>query len=446
MLSAQIQIARHTARVRRWLPAVLAGLALVAGGTVLAQDAGTGAVAGESGVDASLPASADPVDTSAAAPDSAADETAAVEPADAAAVEDDGGGEAPAPADDQALIVAELAPLAARSLLLDIDESDQRAIVVGERGHVLVSESRQDWRQVEGVPTRSTLTAVATVGNHAWAVGHAQVVLHSADGGLSWQRQHADPYDPDDFDDIANGAPLLDVLFLDERRGLAIGAYGLLLRTADGGATWERGSVSTGAATQAADVAAAAPAGDDAAADDAAGADDEDDSWTFSDDELALEELSDPHLNAVARTGSGGLLIVAERGSAFRSRDDGATWERLSIPYDGSMFGAIGYAGDRVLVFGLRGNVFETRDLGDTWTAVDTGTEQTLQGGAALDEDGGAVLVGSNGVVLVRRDGNEPFRQFTTAEGGVLADVLPVGGPSSLVVVGENGIGRFGPN
>jgi photosystem II stability/assembly factor-like uncharacterized protein len=64
--------------------------------------------------------------------------------------------------------------------MLDFAEGDQRAIAVGERGHVLVSESRSDWRQVEGVPTRATLTAVAAVGDHAWAVGHDGTILHSA--------------------------------------------------------------------------------------------------------------------------------------------------------------------------------------------------------------------------------------------------------------------------
>ena len=87
-------------------------------------------------------------------------------------------GEAPpASADsDPSVLTAETLPLASRSLILDITSGDGRAIAVGERGHILVSESRSDWRQVEGVPTRSTLTAVTTVGEHAWAVGHDGVI------------------------------------------------------------------------------------------------------------------------------------------------------------------------------------------------------------------------------------------------------------------------------
>ncbi|MBK8284566.1 MAG: hypothetical protein IPK97_06570 [Ahniella sp.] len=81
----------------------------------------------------------------------------------------------------------------------------------------------------------------------------------------------------------------------------------------------------------------------------------------FDASDLDLDEETDPHLNAIARTGNGNLFIVAERGAAFRSRDDGgSTWERIQLPYEGSMFGVIGGEGDHVLSFGLRGNVYES--------------------------------------------------------------------------------------
>lgn len=358
--------------------------------------------------------------------------------AQAPSTDDDASTQArPAAPVDPAMLPTEPAPLADASLLLDIAAGEQRAIAVGERGHVLVSESREDWRQVADVPTRSTLTGIATAGSHAWVVGHDQVVLHSADDGLHWERQHLAPYEPGNWDDITNGAPLLDVLFLDDQRGFAIGAYGLMLATSDGGTHWERGSINDRLQD---DEAAMADGGADADAglDDAGeGADD----WTFSDEDLLLEELTDPHLNAIARTGSGALFIAAERGSAYRSRDEGESWERISIPYDGSMFGVLGFDGEHVLVFGLRGNAFESHDLGSTWTALDTGTEQTLQGGTVV-AGGGVVLVGSGGVVLVRQGAGDPFQQFLHDEGGALADVLPLAG-RDMVLVGERGIARF---
>lgn len=318
---------------------------------------------------------------------------------------------------------AEVARLSQQSLLLGFAETDQRAIAVGARGAILVSESRSDWRQLSDVPTRSTLTAVAAVGNQAWAVGHDQVILHSSDGGLTWERQHAAPFSEDNLDDPRNGAPFLDVLFLDANTGFAVGAYGLMMRTEDAGANWT--SVPITAQSEA-----------DAEEEEVVEADD---SWTFSDEDLMLEEESNPHLNGIAVTGSGALFIAAERGSAYRSRDGGESWERLQLPYDGSMFGVIGYGGDHVLLYGLRGHVFESTDLGDNWSEVETGTELSLQGGAPLNGNG-AVLVGSNGLLAWRNDGDGDFQSAKLSDAGSLASVLPVGGSGQLVCAGENGI------
>jgi len=329
-------------------------------------------------------------------------------------------------ASDPSVLPVESMQLSTYSLILAITEGDQRAIAVGERGHILVSESRQDWRQVTDVPTRSTLTAVAAVGNRAWAVGHDQVILYSPDGGISWQRQRAQPFHEDNIDDPRNGAPFLDVLFLDQQTGFAVGAYGLMLRTNDAGETWTQVPITAESEAAAAASAAAGPTREE---------------WTFSDEDLALDEESDPHLNAIVRTGDGSLFVAGERGSAFRSTDSGTSWERIQLPYEGSMFGAIGYDGRRVLVFGLRGNALETRDLGDTWTELDTGVELSLQGGAALGGTG-AVIVGNDGLVLVRGEDGE-FRRRKLESGGVLSSVLPVGGSGQLVVAGEHGVKRF---
>ena len=53
-----------------------------------------------------------------------------------------------APAPDASVQYSEVLPLVARqSLILGLTEAASRAVAVGERGHVLVSESRSDWRR-----------------------------------------------------------------------------------------------------------------------------------------------------------------------------------------------------------------------------------------------------------------------------------------------------------
>jgi photosystem II stability/assembly factor-like uncharacterized protein len=330
---------------------------------------------------------------------------------------------------------AETVPLAAHSLLLDLTRAGDRYVAVGARGDVLLSNDGREWRQAQ-VPTRATFTAVTAIDAQIWAVGHDGVIAHSADGGEHWKLQRQDPWKPpaegsDALHDSRQGVPLLDVLFTDATHGYAVGAYSLALRTDDGGETWQPMTVAAAPAEKSTSAEGGADSGKDA-------------SWTMSKGEKTIGQEATPHFNAIARTGGGALLIVGERGSAFRSRDAGATWQRLQLPYDGSMFGVIGYAGDHVLAFGLRGHVFESTDLGEHWNLLDTGTELSLMGGAALPGDG-AAIVGANGIVLVRTKPGEPLTSHVDQPAGTLAAVLPMADGTDLLVAGENGVSVYNP-
>ncbi|MEX5669377.1 YCF48-related protein, partial [Pseudomonas neuropathica] len=63
-----------------------------------------------------------------------------------------------------------------------------------------------------------------------WAVGHDAQILASEDGGVTWTKQ---------FEDLKRESPLLDVWFQDVDSGFAVGAYGALMATTDGGQHWE---------------------------------------------------------------------------------------------------------------------------------------------------------------------------------------------------------------
>ena len=140
-----------------------------------------------------------------------------------------------------ALEYSSKAPLVSRSLLLDGTAVDGTMVVVGERGHVLVStDNGGTWKQAD-VPSRATLTGVFFHDQHlGWAVGHDQVILKTHDGGRSWKQVYSSP---------EADRPLLDVWFADSLKGFAIGAYGLLLKTTDGGNTWSQRYVKIGRAS-----------------------------------------------------------------------------------------------------------------------------------------------------------------------------------------------------
>ncbi|MGL6014358.1 MAG: WD40/YVTN/BNR-like repeat-containing protein, partial [Shewanella oncorhynchi] len=124
-------------------------------------------------------------------------------------------------------IFSQVQPLAASSLILDIANVGAGLVAVGERGHALVYDG--SWHQV-ATPVISQLTKVFFLNEkRGWAVGHDATILHTQDGGQTWQLQmHSTEIEK----------PFLDVVFLDENNGIAIGAYGLFYRTNDGGAQW----------------------------------------------------------------------------------------------------------------------------------------------------------------------------------------------------------------
>ncbi|WP_221799596.1 WD40/YVTN/BNR-like repeat-containing protein [Oceanobacter mangrovi] len=325
------------------------------------------------------------------------------------------------------------------ALMLDIAETSAgRLVAVGAYGNIIYSDDQGNRWQQAAVPVRVTLTSVMFAdASHGWATGHDGVILASTDGGQSWQLQfdghaankamieasqslleqaeelQAEVADGDDdmaiedadaavenatfaledaqYDaEIGSTKPLLDVLFVDAANGYAVGAYGMAFETHDGG-----------------------------------------NSWTEFSSRLPLSER--PHLNAIAITASGQLYIVGEMGLLLSSDDAGESWQSLESPYEGSLFGILGY-GNKLLLMGLRGHLYNSQDDGASWQELALDNEDTLIG-ATLD-DGNPVLVG-NGGTLVKPLLSEP--EIDTVAGRKnLAAVIAVS--NGYVLAGEAGI------
>jgi photosystem II stability/assembly factor-like uncharacterized protein len=280
---------------------------------------------------------------------------------------------------------AAISPLAAKSALLGLARSGSRIVAVGQRGHVVYSDDAGATWQQANVPVSSDLVAVSfpkSDSARGWAVGHDAVVLRTTDAGRSWTRQ----LDGRSLGDVlvayytqrgdakwlgeakrfaSQGAenPFLDVFFQDAETGYVVGAFGLVLRTRDGGTHWEPMLHAT-------------------------------------DNPKAL------HLYAVARIGND-VFIVGEQGLALKLDRDSDRFVALTLPYQGTLFGVIGNE-RAVIAYGLRGNVVRSTDGGRTWASVATGVNVGLTG-ATIDERGRIVLVSQAGHVLVSSDDGASF-------------------------------------
>lgn len=294
---------------------------------------------------------------------------------------------------------------AERSLLLDSVDAGQSIIAVGERGHVLKSSDQgRSWRQIV-VPTRVLLTAVDFIdAKHGFIVGHDAVILRTEDGGSSWQIVHQAP---------EQDRPLLDVLMHNRQRVTAIGAYGLYLESDDNGITWnERPLIAT--------------------------------DWggTAGDEQADDDFVEDFHLNQIAVAASGHWYIAAEAGTVYRSDDQGGQWMRLPSPYDGSFFGVLPLAREQVLVVGMQGQMFFSDDAGEHWQPIVTGTNATLTHALML-RDGGMVVTGHGGSILLADRNPSRFNLIRLPQRMAIAAATELAG-GDLLLVGEGAL-RWSP-
>ena len=305
---------------------------------------------------------------------------------------------------------SQVMPLADKSLLLDGQVIGDRIIVVGERGHILVSEDNgRSWQQ-QPVPTRVTLTSVFFIDPaNGWVAGHDSVILRTSDGGRHWQEVYSDPEDE---------RPILDLWFKDAIHGYAIGAYGLFLSTHDGGRSWS--PVDFDPATLILDNVNG------------------DDPWAEEEEE---EVWVDFHLNQIAATGNGRILIAAEAGNIYRSDDGFRSWINLPSPYEGSFYGSLPLGRGKVLLFGLRGHLFFSENTGTSWTPVVSNTLATLNDGIRL-RDGRIVLAGLAGTLLISEDQGQSFQLQAQADRAGIARILQAD-DGSLILIGEMGVKRL---
>jgi photosystem II stability/assembly factor-like uncharacterized protein len=316
---------------------------------------------------------------------------------------------------------AVMAPLAEKSLLLAASAKDGMMAVVGERGHILLSnDNGSTWSQVP-VPTRTLLNGVYFHDQQlGWAVGHEETVLRTQDGGKSWEIVNHNSEKEDN--------PLFDIRFKDAKNGFIVGAYGTFMTTADGGLTW--------------DFQDFMPIGGDSADDFENDGEDAEDVYSEDDEEYYEDDMPfDFHLNRIAEAAGGRLYLAAEAGNMFRSDDGGETWLSLVMPYPGSYFGSLPLDGDALLAYGLRGNMFRSEDAGETWRQIETGVQTMLTSGCRLS-NGTVVVAGLGGTVLVSSDQGRTFTLKKIVERQAVSALLE-SDDKSLIMTGSFGVKKF---
>lgn len=203
--------------------------------------------------------------------------------------------------------------------LLGVSCTGKTAIAVGQLGHIQVRDDKGIWQKVESGTDQRLLSVSANHSGLAVAAGGFGAVLRSKDGGTSWQPLTFDweailddflephIYDVAVFDDgsimltgefelimfspdqgetwrVLNKADssLFALHFRDREHGFAVGQDGKVLKSVDGGASWQ-----------------------------------------------VIEVPTRENLLDVWSSGAGDVFVTGIR-TLLRSRDDGATWQSIT--------------------------------------------------------------------------------------------------------------------
>ena len=295
----------------------------------------------------------------------------------------------------------------------------RRIVVAGEHG--LIAYSDDDgvtWHQSQ-VPVSVLLTSMAFANpKDGWAVGHMGVILHTSDGGATWQKQ-IDGLDVEKEDLTAAAAvntslptaalamrratmfqkngpdrPFLAVLAQSHRRAIVVGAYRMAMRTNDGGKVWDDMSL---------DI---------------------------------LDRLSH-NLYGIAAIGSK-IYISAETGIVFRSANGGATFSEVTQPVNATLFGVTPTADGSILVYGVAGAAFLSHDEGKTWNRVNINTSSDITAGLLL-KSGAILLASGTGSLYLSRDNGQRFKSLSQIVPMLLTDLVQMP-DGDVVVTGSRGV------
>ena len=309
---------------------------------------------------------------------------------------------------------------AAETPLIGVAMAGKRIVAVGLRGHIVYSDNEgKSWTQAQ-VPVSSDLVAVSFPDEkNGWATGHGGVVLHTADGGQTWEKQldgnqaaeittkyyaakSGAEVTPDveratrqakALVDEQNTQTLLDIAFENDKVGYVVGTFNRIFRTQDGGKTWMP----------------------------------------------LMDRVDNPkelHFYAVYDDGKS-TYLAGEQGMVWSLDRDKDRFTAIQTPYNGTLFGIV-VDEDTLLVYGMRGSLLRSGDKGKSWERVQLGNLAGIGGGTVLP-DGRIAIANQAGAVMISSDKGKTFVVEKTSKPMSYFGIKPVGS-GKVALVGSEGV------
>jgi len=242
----------------------------------------------------------------------------------------------------------------AHQALFGVSFDGPRGVAVGAAGEVQSSEDAGKTWTRSTLPTELSLLGVHVDATRSIAVGQSGLVFTKAPGA-EWTKV-----------DSGTTKRLFSVSANAEGLVVAVGEFGGLILSQDGGATWHTLTLD----------------------------------WAT----LGTEGGAEPHLYGVTVEADGKVTVVGEFGMILQSTDRGRTWG-LQNKASASLF-AIDIRSDGVgYAVGQDGYALKTTDHGATWNCIDVGSKAILTG-VTSNASGQVAISAMREMVVSSNDGS----------------------------------------
>lgn len=271
--------------------------------------------------------------------------------------------------------------------LTSMTQTDAGLLTAGELGHILISTDQgASWTQATLSEQRYALVTGMHFkdGKTGIAIGHEGWILRTTDGGKSWQEVAFN----------AGGEPLLSVNQLPSGTWMAVGAFALTMISDDDGQNWSL---------------------------------------------LPPPNGTDWHLNGLLPSQDlSTWMILGEAGTLLRSTDGGDSWATVPEFYNGSFYGGLNLDQDTWIIYGMRGNIFRSEDDGNSWTSIGGELPASMFTHRELP-NGDILLAGQGGIVLKSEDRGRSFH-FVTKSGRMSITDIVLLGTGELLMSSDSGL------
>lgn len=278
------------------------------------------------------------------------------------------------------LVPSRVMPNAPKSLVSALSKAGDELWAVGERGHFF------QWNEnlvQESFPARQLLCDLAVQDNQCWVVGHDALIMYRPYPGAPWEQQYFAP---------ELEAPLFSVHFTTKERGMAVGAYGLVLLTEDGGKNWHILNLSP----------------------------------------------DEPHFFQVKADSENNWYLAGEFGNLIKLSPSGELLVKYDSGISSTFFGIEVLSPDHYLAYGLMGRAILID--GKKVTPIQTPRTTSLFSSLSIQDE--VILIGDAGCILVYREGQLIDRSLNVriplVDAELIGKVLQIASTKGLIKLNLN--------